>query len=230
MSKTLNQDAFLIVPLYNEAAVVEDVLKNMKTKFANIVCVDDGSKDDSAAIATRCGVMVVRHPINMGQGAAIQTGIEYALQYDDAKYFVTIDSDGQHSIEEAQEMLNYLKKNNLDIVLGSRFKGQAKNISLTKKIFLWTAAKFTRLTTRVNISDAHNGLRVFNRNFAENLNIQLHDFSHASEIIHRIGEGNYKYSEYPVTITYTDYSKAKGQPMLNSVNILFDLLFNRLSK
>lgn len=230
MSKTLNSDTFLIVPLYNEATVLEDVLNNMKKKFSNIVCVDDGSRDDSAKIAKKCNVMLVKHPINMGQGAAIQTGIEYALQYDNAQYFVTIDSDGQHSTDEAQAMLNYLKKNKFDIVLGSRFKGQAKNISITKKIFLWAAAKFTKFTTRVNISDAHNGLRVFNRKFAENLNIKLHDFSHASEIIHRIGEGKYRYSEYPVTITYTDYSKSKGQPMLNSVNIIADLLFSRLSK
>jgi glycosyltransferase involved in cell wall biosynthesis len=230
MSKSLNSDTFLIVPLYNEAAVVEDVLKNMKTKFSNIVCVDDGSRDDSASIASKCNVMVVKHPINMGQGAAIQTGVDYALQYENAQYFITIDSDGQHSVDEANEMLNFLKKNNLDIVLGSRFKGQAKNISQTKKFFLSAAAKFTRITTRVNVTDAHNGLRVFNRNFAKNLNIKLHDFSHASEIIHRIGEGNFKYSEFPVTITYTDYSKSKGQPMLNSVNIIFDLLFNRISK
>jgi hypothetical protein len=128
------------------------------------------------------------------------------------------------------EMLKVLKKDGLDIVLGSRFLGTAEGISSSKQMILKAAVAFSNTTTGLKLTDTHNGLRVFNRNFAESLKITMPDMSHASEIIHRIAEGGFKYKEVPVTIKYTDYSKAKGQTILNSVNITFDLLIHRMTK
>jgi glycosyltransferase involved in cell wall biosynthesis len=216
--------------VYNEATVVDGVIETIHKEFSNVICVDDGSADDSAKVIQASGATLVQHPFNLGAGAATQTGIDYALQDPKAEYFITIDADGQHDVKDAVKMLGYLKEHKLDVVFGSRFMGEVQNISAFKRFFLKIAAIFSKNTTGVNLTDPHIGLRVFNRKFAENLNITLPDFTHASEVIHRTGEGGYSYAEYPVTVTYSDYSKSKGQPMLNAINISVDLLFHRISK
>lgn len=220
----------VIVPCYNEEQVVRKVLQDIKAHFKEIICVDDGSSDNSASEIIISGATLIEHPINLGAGAAIQTGIDYALQDPAVEIFITIDADGQHNINDAVAMVKHLQRHNLDIVFGSRFIGNVESIHPIKKVFLKIAALFSTTTTGVKLTDPHIGLRVFNRKFAENLKLSLPDFTHASEVIHRIKEGNYKYAEVPVTVTYSDYSKAKGQPMMNAINITVDLLINRITK
>jgi len=226
----VNSDTYAIIPVYNEASAVGDVIKTVKKTYKNVVCVDDGSRDNSSQAISSSGAILLRHSINLGAGAATQTGIDYALMDPKAKYFITIDADGQHDIKDAQQMLEYLIKNNLDIVLGSRFLGTAQNISTIKRLFLKLAAMFSEGTSGVVLSDPHVGLRVFNRRFAESLKLTMPGFAHASELIHRIGENNFKYAELPISVTYSDYSKAKGQSMMNAVNITVDLFHHRISK
>ena len=225
-----HRDTVVIVPVYNEANMVGEVIREVQLSFKNIVCVNDGSTDSSAQVIEELSVTLVNHPINLGAGAATQTGVDYALQDPAIQYFITIDADGQHDINDAVRMLEHLKVHNLDIVFGSRFKGTVENIAPLKRVFLKLAAVFSSRTTGINLSDPHIGLRVFNRSFAEKLKLTLSDFTHASEVIHRVGEHNFKYDEVPATVTYSSYSKAKGQPMLNAINITTDLFFHRISK
>ena len=117
-------DTWLIVPLYNEATVVGDVIVNARKEFAKVVCVNDGSTDDSGKVAREAGAVVVDHPINLGQGAALQTGMSYALRDPAANYFVTFDSDGQHQVSDAIAMVERLRAGDVDVVLGSRFLGK----------------------------------------------------------------------------------------------------------
>lgn len=226
----MHPDTYVIIPAYNEAKVAGGVVLEVRKYFKNVVCVNDGSTDETGKVLESTGAVVVEHPINLGAGAATQTGIDYALLDEDARYFITFDADGQHDIKDAVHMLGYIQKQKVDIVFGSRFLGTIENISLLKKKFLRLAAVFSGATSGINLTDPHIGLRVFNRKFAENLKITLPDFTHASEVIHRVADGKYKYAEVPATVTYSDYSKAKGQPMLNAINIAFDLLIHRITK
>ena len=221
---------YVIIPVYNEASVIGSVIKGVQEHFQNIICVNDGSRDKSSEAIRVAGAALVEHSVNLGAGGATQTGVEYALQDPDAKYFITIDADGQHKISDAKKMLEVLKAKDLDFVIGSRFLGQVENIDPVKNIFLKFAALFSGATSGVQLTDPHVGLRVFNRKFAEQLNITLPGFAHASEIVHRLASGDYKYAEVPITVTYSDYSKAKGQSMLNAINIMFDLLHHRITK
>jgi glycosyltransferase involved in cell wall biosynthesis len=228
----MNADVYVVVPVYNHAESLKTVLEELKQHFKNIVCINDGSRDNTHEVVEAAGVILVEHAVNFGQGAALQTGIDYALQDKKAQYFITFDSDGQHRLKDALTMLNYLRDHpDIDITLGSRFLGEAKNIGTAKKLMLKAAARFLSKTSGVTLTDAHNGLRVFNRRVAEGLNITMPDMAHASEIVERIAEKKFAYKELPVTITYDDYSKAKSHnPMLNSVNIAFDTLLNKVSK
>lgn len=218
-------DTWLIVPLYNEATVVGDVVAAARRTFPKLVCVDDGSSDASADVAEAAGAVVVRHPINLGQGAALQTGIDYALSDPEAQYFVTFDADGQHRIEDVRDMLDALIARDLDIVIGSRFLDGRTKPGALKTLVLKMAVQFERATTGVRVTDAHNGLRVFNRHAAQSIRIRQNRMAHATEIVSEIGRAKLKYGEHPVHVIYTDYSRSKGQSLWNSVNILNDLLF-----
>ncbi len=220
----------LIIPVYNEEKVIRDVIEIIKKEFKYIICIDDGSKDNSAKEIEKTGVFLVQHPINMGQGAAIQTGIEFARQIKKIKYFVTYDADGQHRLQDVKKMLKVINSDNYDIVLGSRFLGKADGISKSKYLILKLAIYFSNITSGIKLTDTHNGLRVFNRSFADSLQITLSDMSHASEIIEIIARGNYKYIEIPVVIEYTDYSRSKGQSVINAVNIGFDTLIRKITR
>ena len=221
-------EVWLIVPVFNEGQVIGEVVRNARKTFPNIVCVDDGSRDNSAAEIRSAGAHLVRHPVNLGQGAAIQTGVEYARSQPGARYFVTFDADGQHQVEDVVAMLERLRAEDVDIVVGTRFHGDTSHIPWIKRLILKTVVMLSPRTRRLGLTDAHNGLRVFNRTVAEQLNITLNGMSHASEIVQLIDHRNWRVAEEPVTILYTDYSMAKGQSVINGVNIVFEtMLKNR---
>jgi glycosyltransferase involved in cell wall biosynthesis len=228
VSVSHNHDTWVVMPMYNEGAVVHEVVKRVRCLFPNVVAVDDGSSDDSAVQAGTAGAHVVRHALNLGQGAALQTGIGYALARPGAQYFVTLDSDGQHRPEDAERMVDMLRDTDLDVVLGSRFLGSAEGISTSRRWLLRAAVIFTRITSGLSVTDAHNGLRAFNHDFASKLKIKLNNMAHASELATFIGKNGFNYSEAPVTIDYTDYSRSKGQRSINSVNIAFDVSVHQL--
>jgi polyprenyl-phospho-N-acetylgalactosaminyl synthase len=219
----LSERTWLVVPLYNEATVVRAVVEQARQTFANVVCVDDGSSDASAAEAAAGGAVVVRHPTNLGQGAALRTGLDYALQDPGAEYFVTFDSDGQHQIADVEGMLELLEGGELDIVVGSRFLDERTKPGLLKRVVLKMAVLFERISTGVRLTDAHNGLRAMNRTAAGAIVIEQNRMAHASEFVAEIGRKHLRYAEYPVHVVYTDYSRSKGQSIWNSVNILSDL-------
>ncbi|MET3162625.1 UNVERIFIED_ORG: glycosyltransferase involved in cell wall biosynthesis [Arthrobacter sp. UYEF10] len=211
--------------MYNEAAVVGQVVTNLLTTFSNVVCVDDGSTDGSQEAARQAGAVVVQHPINLGQGAALQTGIEYALQDPDLGCILTFDADGQHRVEDGAAMAQRILTGEAEIVLGSRFLDDRTNLSRAKRVVLKTAAVQSRFSTGLNLTDAHNGLRAMNASVGARINLTQNRMAHASELVNQIAAMKVRWVEHPVEIIYTDYSKAKGQSLLNAVNIVAELFF-----
>jgi glycosyltransferase involved in cell wall biosynthesis len=212
-----------VIPLYNEAPVIRAVVDDARKVFPKVVCVDDGSTDGSAAEATAAGAVVVKHPINLGQGASLRTGLDWALTDPDAEFFVTFDADGQHQVSDALTMVQMLAEQPLDVVVGSRFLDGRTTVSPLKRAVLKTAVAFERRSTGVRLTDAHNGLRAFNRTAASSIAITQNRMAHASEIVSEISRNHLRWAEAPVHVVYSDYSRAKGQSVWNSVNILSDL-------
>jgi polyprenyl-phospho-N-acetylgalactosaminyl synthase len=217
-------DVWIVVPAFNEATVIGEVIADVRSVFDHVVVVDDGSSDDTGAIALAAGAHLVRHPVNLGQGAAIQTGVEYARSRPGAEVFVTFDADGQHRVKDVLRMIDRLSAEDVDIVIGTRFAEPeaSTRVPFVKRFVLRTAVLLNPRSRRLGLSDAHNGLRVFNRNVAGRLNITMNGMSHASEFIALIDENHWRVTEEPVEILYTEYSKSKGQPLVNGVNIIFD--------
>jgi polyprenyl-phospho-N-acetylgalactosaminyl synthase len=216
---------WVVIPMFNEATAIGEVLDGLIPAFPHVVCVDDGSSDDSVAVARAHGAHVVKHPINLGQGASLQTGFEYALRDPEMTEVLTFDADGQHLVEDAIGMVAKLRGNDLDIVIGSRFLDDRTTLSVPKRIVLRTAAVFSRISTGLALTDAHNGLRVFDRGLLSRIRITQNRMAHASELIDQVGSLKARWAEFPTHIVYTDYSKSKGQSLLNSINILVELLF-----
>ena len=217
-------DTWVVIPVYNEEKVIGDVVADVRTAFAQVVCVDDGSTDRSADLAASAGARVVRHPVNLGQGAALQTGFEYVLADPSMEFVVTFDADGQHQIADAVGMVEQLRAGQADVVFGSRFLDERSNPTFAKKMVLRAAVGYTNLTTSTKLTDAHNGLRAIRRPVVEKLEITQNGMAHASELVAQVGALKVRYAEHPVHILYTDYSKAKGQSLWNSINILADLI------
>lgn len=225
MSEASLGDTWVVVPLYNEATVITSVIEDLKMVFDKIVVVDDKSTDDGLfLLQSMPGIWILQHSVNLGQGAAIQTGIDYALSRN-AKAIVTFDSDGQHRVEDAKAMALKLYSEGLDVVLGSRFLGvNSKTMPAAKRILLRFATVFERTVSGLNLTDAHNGLRVFSAEAAKELNLRQNRMAHASEITKKIAKAKLTFREVPVEIIYTDYTRAKGQRMSNSFNIIYELL------
>lgn len=216
-------DVWVVIPLYNEATVIAGVVEGLRAAFPNVVCIDDGSRDGSGGIALAAGAHLVTHPINLGQGAALQTGFEYALERG-ARFVVTFDADGQHRVEDAAAMVRRARDEDLAIVFGSRFLDDRTDPGILKKIVLKTAVAVTNLTTRTRLTDAHNGLRVIREDALRRIKLRQDRMAHGTEIVVQLGRTGLPYAEQPVEVIYSDYSKAKGQSLLNSVNILVDLI------
>jgi polyprenyl-phospho-N-acetylgalactosaminyl synthase len=215
-------DVWIVVPAFNEAGAIGDVIADLRTVFDHVVCVDDGSDDDTGEIALRAGAHLVRHPVNLGQGAAIQTGVEYARRQPGAQVFATFDGDGQHRVKDVVAMVDRLAAGDVDIVMGTRFGSGVGKPPLLKRVVLRTAARLSPRGRRLGLTDTNNGLRVFNKAVADGLDITMSGMSHANEFIMLIAENHWRVTEEPVEVLYTDYSKSKGQPLLNGVNIIFD--------
>jgi polyprenyl-phospho-N-acetylgalactosaminyl synthase len=216
------RNVWIIVPAFNEAGVIGDVIVDLRSVFAHVVCVDDGSGDDTGDIALRAGAHLVCHPVNLGQGAAIQTGVEYARRQPGAQVFATFDGDGQHRVKDLVTMIDRLGAGDVDVVIGTRFGQGVSRPPLLKRVVLQTAARLSPRGRRLGLTDSNNGLRVFNKTVADGLDITMIGMSHATEFIMLIAENRWRVAEEPVEVLYTEYSQSKGQPLLNGVNIIFD--------
>lgn len=224
----MQSKVFIVVPAYREAACISSVVRELVREYPHTLVVDDGSPDATAELARAAGATVLQHPINRGQGAAIQTGIQYALGRG-ADIIATFDSDGQHQVEDLAALIEPIKRGEWDISLGSRFLGSAENIPASRRVLLTGGIWFTRAVSRVKISDTHNGLRAFSRRAAERIDITLDGMAHASELIDQIRESGLPFGEVPVRIRYTDYSRAKGQRSSGLFKILVHYLMGRLT-
>ena len=223
-------DVCVIVPTFNEEAVITQVLTKLVQSPYRIVVVDDGSSDTTVQQIAHLPVRVVRHQCNLGQGAALQTGIDYALRWEGTKFLVTFDADGQHDVADIPRLLAPLQQGSYDVVLGSRFlrAGDSIHLTLGKRLLLRYGVLFTQLTTGLQITDTHNGLRAFTAPAAARIHITHNRMAHASEILAHIAQLRLRYCEIPVTITYTAYSLHKGQKLFESINVLWDLLMGKI--
>ena len=217
----------VVIAAYNEAAVIANVVLEIRRAGYRVIVVDDGSLDRTADIALASGAMVLRHPVNLGQGAALQTGTDHALA-GGAEFIVTFDADGQHRPADIVRLIEALSLEQADFALGSRFLGQVPRLPPSRRLLLKAATLFTRLTTGMRVTDTHNGLRAMTRRGALAIRLRQNRMAHASEFLAQVAASGLRYVERPVTIDYSAYSLAKGQKTADAFAVLLDLFASRL--
>ena len=228
-SRESNSGVFVVLPAYNEQTVLCSTVSPLLEAGYSVVLVDDGSSDKTWEIACRLPIHTVRHPINLGQGAALQTGMSYALR-EGADFIVHFDADGQHRCDEIESLLEPLRSDLADVVLGSRFlrSEDSRRVPALRRVLLRAAHVVNFLLTGLWLTDAHNGFRALSNAAAAKINLKENGFAHATEILTQIRRQQLRYVERPTQIEYTEYSRAKGQKFTSAFNILLDLLLGRV--
>ncbi len=218
---------YIIVPAYNEAKNIGRVLRGLfEHGYVNVVVVDDGSTDNTAELAFAAGATVLRHVINRGQGAALQTGNEYAYQAG-AAAVAHFDADGQFDPADIAGAIELLKTKQLDVVLGSRFLDSRSSIPWFKRYILLPVSRWINYVfTGLKLTDAHNGFRAFSGLALRKIAITHDRMAHNSEIVAKIKANNLRFEEYPVAVAYFE----RGQGIGEGFRIIRDLLFDSVLK
>ncbi len=215
-----------LVPGYNEEKNIASVVRRIIPFVDEVVVIDDGSTDETARAAQQAGATVIRHELNRGQGAALETGHCYARARN-ADFVLHFYGDGQFNAEDIPRALEEMKNSGADILFGSRFLDNRSLIPWTKKkIILPVARLVDRLLGGAKLSDSHNGFRVLNKRALQLLKLTQDRMAHASEIPVLAEKNNLRHIEYPVKVSYREY----GQNGRNGVKILWDLALGRILK
>ncbi len=224
-----NRDIFVVVPAYNEGRVVRASLRPLVEAGYSVVVVDDGSSDNTWRQLKGLGVYRLRHPFNLGQGAALQTGVSYALQAG-AGFILHFDADGQHSMEDIPGLLAPVMAAQADVALGSRFLREEdwREVPAGRRVLLKGAVVVNWLLTGLWLTDAHNGARALSRAAAQKIVLRENGFAHATEILQQIRVHGLRFVERPTRIRYTEYSMFKGQRMWHAFDVFVDLLIKRV--
>ena len=220
---------YVIIPVYNETFLLQGVINDLlKASYNNIIVIDDGSTLNIRAIVKHLPVTYIRHKVNLGQGAALQTGFDY-VKKKDFDTIITFDGDGQHNVDDISSLLFPIEEDSADIALGSRFLIKNKNqVPLIRKIVLQIARHINLIFSGLLLSDAHNGLRALNKKAIETIHFSENRMAHASEILFQIKKYHLRFKEVPVNVKYTSNALRKGQSSMESIKILFDLVMHKL--
>ena len=218
------KDIYVVVPAFNEQKVIKDIINSLLKKFSNVIVVNDGSNDRTLEMINDIDIKVLSHEINLGVGAAVQTGFDYVTKIPNAKAVITFDADGQHLVDDAVAMAKEILLCDEGIIFGTRFPKHSKNIPKVKRFVLKLIAKITDLVTGVTLTDAHNGLKAYKISTIKKLELQFSSYSYESELITQVAKKKIDYKEMPTDIKYTSYSIKKGQKLLNGLLIIEDLL------
>lgn len=212
-----------VIPAYNEESQIATVVETLRPHVDEVVVVNDGSRDQTRTRAEQAGAIVISHPINRGQGAGLQTGMQAAMLMG-ADIIVHFDADGQHPAHQIPDLIKPILDGEADIVMGSRFLDTTSNVPKSRKMVLKAGLVFTKMMSGLKITDPHSGFRAIKADIAPKLFLQQDRMAHASELLQLVARHQLRYKEIPVTITYTDYSMAKGQSSWNAIKIVIDLI------
>lgn len=220
----------VVVPAFREPTVIGDVISSLRSQGHPVVVIDDGSGDATGANAEVAGALVIRHAINLGQGAALVTGLRCALDRFQPDCLVTFDADGQHDAMDIPRLIAPILDGRADAVLGTRFGGgSAPGIPRLRRLALRTAARFSQFAHGIQLTDSHNGLRALSPVAAQCLIAQMEQprMAHASELVSILHKSGMRLCEVPVTVRYSSYSLAKGQHLRHAFVVIWDLLLAR---
>lgn len=221
----------IIVPAFNESAVIRKVLKSLPTKLKGVaeietVLINDGSTDETFSEAESVNVTILSHVLNRGLGAAIRTGLEWSKK-SKSDIAITFDGDGQHDSQDISKVIGPVLKKRADFVIGTRFKRRSK-APVDRIIINWIANLVTFALSGTFTTDSQSGLRVFSKKAINLVDFKSDRMEFSSEILLEAKRNNLKIKEVPISAIYTPYSRKKGQRNLNAIPVFTRFLIRFL--
>lgn len=222
-------EVWVLLPAYNEGRVIGQVIREVRMLgFDRILVVNDGSDDQTGAVALEQGAVLISHPINRGAGAVVQTGIIWARRHQ-VQYLVQLDADGQHHPTDIPALISAMEMTGCDIVIGSRFAKESSDIPRIRIFYNQISNLITNWFCDKWYSDTQSGFRMLSRSAIEKLDLHLDGFGYCSEMIIQAEQKGLEIAEVPISVSYTEYSMSKGQDFYNGVvtaiNLLWKLIF-----
>lgn len=220
----MNEDIYIVIPAKNEGKRIGKVIQQtLDLGYPNIVVINDGSDDDTEEVALSYGVTVLNHSINLGPGAATQTGIEYATQMG-ANILVTMDADRQHIPGDINILCDEMRAANVDVVIGSRFLHTDNDIPFIRVLYNKVGNMITYVLTGIAVSDSQSGMKAFKSDFARKSKLRFNGYEFCIEFIKNIRLNKASYSEVPIRVIYTKDTMEKGQSFISGVKMIGKLL------
>lgn len=208
----------VLIPAYNAAKTLPDVVVAAKQQIADVVVVDDGSRDDTGIVATAAGATVLTHPKNRGKGASLKTGFAYAIE---AGYgaVITLDADGQHLPREIPKFLACRKETGADLIIGGRahlFEGMLPRRRMANRFSAWTIGKLSK----TGVTDSQSGFRLYTTRLLRSVHLRTDGFDLESEVIVRAGCGGFKVVSTPIDLGFVDgLSTSHYKPLKDTLRI-----------
>ena len=214
-------NVWAVIPAYNEEKHISGIIRKVKNYVGNVVVVDDGSKDNTKEAAEKSNAIVLRHIVNLGKGAALKTGCDYAARKN-AKFIVVLDADAQHMPEDVPRFIEKLKK--YDIVFS--FRKSSRKMPLVLRFGNWFISCFVSIMYGISLKDTQCGFRAFSRGAYRKIRWNAADYSMESEMISRAGKQKLKYTQIPISTIYSD--KYKGTTVIDGIKIVLNMVWWRL--
>ena len=220
----MNPQLFIVIPAKDEASLIGGVIRDLQENgFHQIIVVDDGSRDETANIVRNTNCILVQHPINLGSGAATQTGIKAALRYN-PDYIMTMDADGQHAAEDVKQLLEVMSTGEYDVVIGSRFLQKSGKVPTTRLWYNRIANWVTWIFTGLWVSDSQSGMKIITSDFAQKIEFHFNGFEFCTELFYILNRNKARFTEVPIQAIYTSETMMKGQSLRMGFRMFFRLI------
>lgn len=218
------------IPAYNEEQMIGEVIRSLfiiiKKIGLDILVVNDGSTDNTSAIASAQKVTVINHLLNRGLGGALKTIFAYA-KVNGYDVLLTFDADGQHEAKDIPKLIDPIIKNRADVVIGTRWKN-LKKTPFSRFVVNQFANIITYLLFGIWTTDSQSGFRSFNKKAIQKIHLETDGMEVSSEFFREIFRNKLRFVEVSTDVIYTTYSTTKGQKLSNAVNVSFQLLLRLL--
>lgn len=210
-----------VVPAYNEEKNIVSIIRKAKKYVDEVIVVDDGSKDRTKEAAEKANAVVLRHVVNLGKGAALKTGCDFAAKKG-AKFMVALDADAQHNPDDIPRFIEKLKK--YDMVFS--YRKASRKMPLVLRFGNWFISNVVRVLYGVKLNDTQSGYRAFSKKAYKKIRWSASDYSMESEMISRAGKQKLKYVQIPIETIYSD--KYKGTTIIDGIKIVLSMLWWKL--
>ncbi|MEM8898695.1 MAG: glycosyltransferase family 2 protein [Bacteroidota bacterium] len=228
MCKATETRVWVLIPTYNEAEVIRSTVEDVLQHGYEVVLIDDGSTDNTRESVSGLPITYLRHKTNLGQGAALESGMAYARKHQ-PEVIVHFDADGQHAAADIEALIQPILQGKSDVVQGSRFlsPSSSESIPFPRILLLKLAVVFHGLFTGIWLSDAHIGLRALHYRAYKQIQFSLNGMGHATEFLMEVKKHRLSISEVPASVAYTPYSLKKGKGLKSAMKILREVIFKR---